>query len=125
MGYCSEIAAVFSIKKGKLEEFKKMLEADELLQECISFSEKQIEGDDNFTIYWDSVKWDDDIISGYPEVIRFKKFLEEFDFDDETCILEGIHFIRIGEDPTDVEELVFGDPQHYAQYNRSIDISGI
>ena len=114
MGYRSDVCM-----RIEFENAEQLLKAMQKLVEFEMEADKQAivkgwNGCDVMIVQWLSVKWYDDFYSDVKEIMEWFKGLEN------DC--KGAHYMRIGEDYTDLEEIVIGEPYDYISLNRSFDI---
>lgn len=113
MGYRSDVAVVITVeRKESFELILNELNAMELVKKYGSISDNGVDG---ICIKWESIKWYTGFM-GYDEINAFVKWLSK-EAEEENI---SYHFIRIGEDVSDIEEKVEGEPLYWAYVERSI-----
>ena len=93
MGYRSEVA--ITMRKDDYDAL--MWQASDLVKELIKYGEVKDKGN-VVILYWDEVKWYEE----YDDVAFIMDFLDNLRENDKP-----FSFIRLGEDPTDIEERFF------------------
>ena len=111
MGYRSEVAI-----KCQPNAFEKLME---VCGESLMKPDSVIEDGDCKILYWDWVKW----YSSFEEVAVIEKCMQWLDENHEPDSDDGLgyHFIRLGEDGSDVEDET-NDFEVELYYTRKIDI---
>jgi hypothetical protein len=104
MGYRSEVALAISkeLMPHFLTVFAKCPEARTMVFKDHDKMDENYDGEGTFFVHWDNVKWYD----SYPEVKAVENFLDDCeldDFDDIECSYNHYRFVRLGEEPNDVE----------------------
>lgn len=114
MGYCSEVS--IAIKNSDYQRLRKDLAKfcaaspddayawPDLLDSCEKFAAR----DGRIVLYWDSIKWYADYFSGVAFVM------------DKLRTLDDVDFLRVGEDPDDIEE--FGTSRLGAPFAPTVHI---
>jgi len=119
MGYRSEVALAVSkeLMPRFLTVFARCPEAQAMVFKDHDRMDENYDGEGTFFVHWDHIKWYDT----FPEVKAIQEFLDECecdDFDDIENTYDHYRFVRLGENPEDVEmmgDLCGGDISYVRQ----------
>ena len=103
MGYRSEV--VLAVSPEAMPSFMSVIaRCPETRRMCLEHTDtttKDYDGDKNAMLFvWESIKWYD----SYPEIQKITSWMD--DMDDEND--EGYKFVRIGEEPDDIDQRGYG-----------------
>jgi hypothetical protein len=110
MGYLSQVKSIIYAEKGKIDSFiNDNKESFKFLQEAYEDDLKVIDNDNEKIIFLsgDSWKWYDD----YKDVMAWNDFMDLAD-KNKLCV----EFVRIGEEPEDIETAYRGEPDELNYY---------
>lgn len=122
MGYRSQIALIVTLPKKvsydtMLSKFKKAWNDDDDFACCFRVSSDKNEYGRYLKLITKSdLKWYE---TYFKQVDDFMKIVREFE---DTYKSGGLHYLRLGEDLTDVEEIIQGEPQEYVGFYRSLSV---
>jgi hypothetical protein len=106
MGYRSNVSIVFYTRKYKVVPFaalKLWFDENYPVKEAMTEWEAKVEtGDDWIMVTYKGVKWYDDVTHVVAVDKAVETFVETFDAEDEDDV--AYEFIRIGEEPDDIED---------------------
>ena len=123
MGYRSQVVLAVGkeVMPGFMAALSKSKHAIDLVFKEHDTLVKDYQGDGNILVTWDSLKWDD----SFEEINAIEAFLDdpesflgEETLEGDTCPWDCFKFVRVGEEPNDVE--VKGDGFYDIYVERSI-----